>query len=102
MDPPQPDQQIRQLAFDFAGNSTDGLSLWREQRRASIRRLGTELGYPLGEHCEVELQSGVILRGKLVLDGEDLFLSAERGSAVLRVGEVKFSIGEVDSCVRID
>ena len=102
MDPPQPDQQIRQLAFDFAGNSTDGLSLWREQRRASIQRLGTELGYPLGEQCELELQSGVVLRGKLVLEGEDLFLSAERGSAQLRVGEHIFSIREIDSCRRID
>jgi hypothetical protein len=102
MEPQQADQQIRQLAFDFACNSADGLSLWREQRQASTRRLAAELGYPLGAHCEVELQSGVILRGTLVLEGEDLFLSAERGSAVLRVGEVNFSIGEISSCVRID
>ena len=101
MDSSQPDQQIRQLAFDFACNSTDGLSLWREQRHASIRRLGAELGCPLGEECEVELQSGVILRGKLVLEREDLFLSAERDSALLRVGEHIFSIGEIDSCLRI-
>ena len=102
MDTPQPDQQIRQLAFDFADNSTDGLSLWREQRRASIRRLGAELGFPLGEQCEVELHSGVVLRGKLVLEGEDLFLSAKRDSAMLRVGEKTFGAGEIDSCLRID
>jgi hypothetical protein len=102
MEPQQADQQIRQLAFDFACNSADGLVLWREQRQASTRRLGAELGYPLGEQCEVELQSGVVLRGTLVLDGEDLFLSTVRESAVLRIGERIFSIGEIDSCVRID
>jgi hypothetical protein len=101
MEPQQAVQPIRQLAFDFACNSADGLSLWREQRQASTRRLGAELGYPLGEHCEIELQCGVILRGTLLLDGEDLFLSAQRGSAVLRIGEMSFSIGEIASCVRI-
>lgn len=101
MEPQQADQQVRQLAFQFASNPADGLSLWREQRQASRRRLGAELGYPLGEHCEVELQSGVILRGALVLEDEDLFLSAKRGSAVLRVGKVNFSIGEIASCLRI-
>jgi hypothetical protein len=90
MEPQQADQQIRQLAFDFACNSADGLVLWREQRQASTRRLGAEL------------QSGVILRGTLLLDGEDLFLSTVRESAVLRIGERIFSIGEIDSCVRID
>ncbi len=98
----QADQPNHQPAFDFASNSTDGLSLWREQRYASIRRLGAELGYPLGEQCEVELQSGVILRGKLILDGEDLFLLAERSVAILRIGKANFSIGEVASCVRTD
>jgi hypothetical protein len=102
MEPQQVDQQSRQLAFDFAGNSAGGFSLWREQRQANTRRLGAALGYPLGERCEVELRSGLILRGTLILDGEDLFLSAERGSAVLRVGQVNFSVGEVASCVRID
>ena len=102
MEAQQADQQNQQLAFDFASNSTDGFSLWREQRQASIRRLGAALGYPLGEQCEVELQSGLILRGTLILDGEDLFLFAERSVAILRVGKVNFSIGEVASCVRID
>jgi len=102
MESRQADQQVRQLAFDFARNSVDGFSLWREQRQASTRRLAAELGYPLGEHCEVELETGVILRGIIVLDGEDLFLTAERGSAVLRIGQVSFSIRQIASCVRID
>jgi hypothetical protein len=102
MEPQQADQQSRQLAFDFAGNSAGGFSLWREQHQASVRRLGAALGYPLGENCEIELRSGLILRGMLFLDGEDLLLSAERGSAVLRVGQVNFSVGEIASCVRID
>ena len=102
MERQQADEKIQQLAFDFACNSADGFSLWREQRRAGSRRLAAELGYPLGERCEVELESGVILRGKLILDGEDLFLSAERGSAILRVADVNFSVREIASCVRID
>ncbi len=102
MEPQQADEKIQQLAFDFARNSADGFSLWREQRQAGFRRLAAELGYPLGEQCEVELESGVILRGKLILDGEDLFLSAERGSAVLRIADVNFSAREIASCVRID
>lgn len=103
MESQQADQQRnQQLAFDFAGNSADGFSLWREHRQASTRRLGAALGYPLGEQCEVELRSGLILRGRLILDDEDLFLCAERAVAVLRVGKVNFSIGEVASCVRID
>jgi hypothetical protein len=36
------------------------------------------------------------------LDGEDLFLSAERRSAVLRVADVNFSVREIASCLRID
>jgi hypothetical protein len=102
MEPQQADGKGQQLAFDFASNSADGISLWREQRRAAFRRLAAELGYPLGERCEVELESGIILRGKLILDGEDLFLSAERGSAVLRVADVNFSVREIASCLRID
>src|ERR1700682_1224655 len=102
MEPQQAEEKIQQLSFDFACNAADGFALWREQRRAGFRRLAAELGYPLGERCEVELESGVILRGKLILDGVELLLSAERGSAILRVADVNFSVREIASCVRID
>jgi hypothetical protein len=96
------DESTRQLAFEFAGNDGDGASLWREQRQGLLRRLGAELGLPLGAHCEVSLESGLLLRGRLVFNEEDLFPAARRGSAALRIGDVNFSIGEIASCVRID
>jgi hypothetical protein len=96
------DKSIRQLSFEFAGNSTDGLALWREQRRAEERRLGMELGLPIGSFCEVVLTSGIQLRGHLVLDEPDLFHYATRKHAFLRIGAVSFSISEIADCVRLE
>jgi hypothetical protein len=96
------DDSTRQLAFEFAGNASDGLSLWREQQKAALRRLGIELGLPLGAQCEVLLESGLLLRGRLFLNENDLFPVARRDSAVLRIGDINFFIGEIASCVRID
>ena len=94
------DESTRQLAFEFAGN--DGLSLWREQQKAALRRLGTELGLPLGAHCEVLLESGLLLRGRLLFNEYELFPVARRGAALLRIGDVNFFNWEIASCVRID
>ena len=99
---PPGDASVRQLAFDFAANITDGLSLWREQQQAALRRLGAELGFPIGANCEVVLNSGVVLRGRLLLDEEDFFPVARRDSAILLIDRVNFSIGEIASCVRIE
>ena len=96
------DDSTRQLAFEFAGNASDGLSLWREQQKAALRHLGTELGLPLGAQCEVLLECGLLLRGRLLFNEDDLFPVARRDSAVLRIGAVNFFIGEIASCVRID
>ena len=96
------DKSIRQLGFEFAGGSTDGLALWREQRRAEERRLGMELGLPIGSFCEVVLTSGIQLRGDLVLDEPDLFHYATRKHAFLRIGSVSFSISEIADCVRLE
>ncbi len=95
-------KSTHQLAFEFANNPSDGLSLWREQQRAALRRIGTELGLPLGAKCEVLLRSGLLLRGRLLFDEDDFFHVARRDSAVLCVEEVNFAIGEIASCVRID
>jgi hypothetical protein len=96
------DDATRQLAFEFAGNASDGLSLWREQQNAALRHLGTELGLPLGAQSEVLLECGLLLRGRLLFNEDDLFPVVRRDSAVLRIGAVNFFIGEVASCVRID
>lgn len=102
MDPQEPNTSVRQLSFEFAGNASDGLALWREQQRAVLRRLGLELGLPVGSVCEVVLMSGIQLRGCLVLDEADLFPSATRKDAMLRIGAVSFSITEIAGCVRLD
>jgi hypothetical protein len=102
MDPEERNTSGRQLSFEFAGNTSDGLALWREQQRAVLRRLGMELGLPVGCSCEVTLTSGIQLRGCLVLDEADLFPSAARKDAMLRIGAVGFSIAEIAGCVRLD
>ena len=102
MDMPPGDASVRQLAFDFAANVTDGLSLWREQQREALHRIGAELGFPVGADCEVVLKSGLVLRGRLCLDEEDFFPVARRDSAMLLIDHVNFSIGEIASCVRIE
>src|SRR5260370_16900115 len=96
------DESTLQLAFEFAGNAGDGLSLWREQQKATLRRLGTELGLPLGAHCEVSLESGLLLRGRLLFNENDLFPVAHRDSSVLRIGEVTFFIVGTSSSLPID
>ena len=93
---------VQQLSFEFVGNASDGLTLWREQQRELLRRLGAELGLPVGFLCEVVLESGIQIRGRLSLDEEGLFHSATRKDAKLRVGEISFSVAEIATCVRFD
>jgi hypothetical protein len=38
-----PDGSTHQLAFEFAGNASDGLSLWREQQKAALRGFSPEM-----------------------------------------------------------
>ena len=88
MDPQEPNKSVRQLSFEFAGNSSDGLTLWREQQHAALRRLGMEIGLPIGSFHEVVLRSGIQLRDQLVLDEPDLFHSDTRKDALFCIGEV--------------
>jgi len=98
----EPNRSVQQLSFEFAGNAIDGLTLWREQQRELLRRLGVELGLPVGFSCEVVLDNGIQVRGRLGLDDEGLFHSATRRDAKLRIGEISFSIAEIAACVRLD
>ena len=81
----EPYRSVQQLSFEFSGNAIDGLTLWREQRRELLRRLGVELGLPVGFSCEVVLENGIQVRGRLGLDEEGLFHSATRRDAKLRI-----------------
>lgn len=102
MEPQESTTSVRQLSFGFADNGSDGLTLWREHKRELVRRLGLELGLPVGSSCEVVLASGIQLRGRLVLEEEMLFPLAARKDAKLRIGEVTFSITEIAVCVRLE
>ena len=95
-------KSVQQLSFEFAGAASDGLALWREQQQETLRRLGTELGLPLGALCEVVLTTGLLVRGRLLLDEDDLFPSARRDDAKFRIGNVNFSFVEIASCIRLD
>jgi hypothetical protein len=102
MEPQELKQSVRQLSFEFAGTVSDGLALWREQRQEALRRLAVELGLPVGVPCEVVLTTGLLVRGRLLLDEEDLFFFARRDDAKFRIGKVNFSIAEIASCISLD
>jgi hypothetical protein len=87
-------KSVQQLSFEFAGAASDGLALWREQQQETLRRLGAELGLPLGAFCEVVLTTGLLVRGRLLLDEDDLFPSTRRDEAKFRIGNVNFSFAE--------
>jgi hypothetical protein len=70
MDPRETNTSVQQLSFAFAGNASNGLTLRREPQREMVRRLGVELGLPLGTHCEVVLATGIQVRGLLAFDEE--------------------------------
>ena len=97
-----------QLEFDFQKrqpdpDSADGLVEWRLQRERAINRLGRSLGLPLGHSVEVQLNSGICLRGTLTLKEELLFTNPdERLQIELVVDSVAFSQREIESCVRMD
>ena len=102
MEPLELKKSVEQLSFEFAEAASDGLALWREQRRETLRRLGVELGLPVGVLCEVVLTTGLLVQGHLLLDEDGLFPIARRDDARFRIGEVIFSIAEIASCVRLD
>lgn len=98
----------KQIEFDFQNsqpvpNTTDGLVEWRVQRERAMNRAGRQLGLPLGHRVEVQLVSGIQLRGVLTLKDELLFLDTNKIRQVeLVVDSVPFSPREIESCVRLD
>lgn len=93
-----------QSSFDFQDNSQpDGLERWYQQRERASHRLARRLGLPLGHEVEVWLKDGVVLRGKLRLKEETLFLdTVDERNLELAVDRVDFRYGEMESCVRRD
>ena len=89
--------------LDFAGGSDEGLEKWAELRQMAAHELAQRLGLPLGHEVEVWLSASIRLRGRLKLSEEVLFLT-EVQSRHLRfvVDKVAFSLGEMESYVRLD
>lgn len=109
MNPPK-DNPDRQLGLNFEGTPHpapgppgDGLSRWRQDRRAALETLARKLGYPLGHRVELILTGGIVLRGRLDLAEEELLHpSADRAAPQLRIDRCTFRLGEIESCVRLD
>lgn len=93
-----------QPEMDFTtAHLTSGYESWQEQRRAALRTLALQLGLPIGHEVEVWLRGGIVLKGKLRLREELIFLDETRNLHVeLVVGRTSFTPTEIEACVRTD
>ena len=96
----------RQLGFNFEDSpesSESGIDAWRAARQARVQELSLRSGLPVGHLVEVELESGPLLRGKLLMADDLLWI--ETGcveQAVFEVDGVRIRIREIKACVRQD
>jgi hypothetical protein len=90
--------------FDFgAANGGEGYNRWLAQRKLAMVELARKINLPLDHPVEVWLVGGIRLRGKLQLQEEKLFLDEDTVQQLrLQVDHVPFSVGEMESCVRLD
>lgn len=90
-----------ELSFSTPG--PDGLQAWYDQRDADRRQLSRDVGLPIGHPVELELQDGVILKGKLELAENLLWIEAGRRLDLeLRIGRCIFRVRDIARCVRQD
>jgi hypothetical protein len=94
----------QQAEFDFAATGRpEGLTAWQEARRQAVRAVAEKLGLPLDQDVEVRLADGVVLRGRLHLGEETLFLDrVDTANVELRIGRATFRHSEIEACVRLD
>ncbi|MBM3880568.1 MAG: hydrogenase maturation protease [Verrucomicrobia bacterium] len=94
------------LELDFTDDAkpkTDGLERWRQDRDRALAATAEKLGLPLGRNVEVWLHDGVRLRGKLELCDLELFTDTLPRSRIgLLIDNVPFTLGDLESCVRLD
>jgi hypothetical protein len=90
--------------LDFsAGNAGEGYTRWQAQRKLALVELARKLNLPLQHPVEVWLVGGIRLRGNLQLQEETLLIQEDQVQQLgLRVDNVPFSMGEMESCVRLD
>lgn len=94
----------QQTEFDFRANpGGDGLTAWQQTRRQAARAVAERLGLPLDQQVEVRLTDGVVLRGRLRLGEETLFLEqVDLTNVELAVERATFRHSEIEACVRLD
>jgi len=94
----------QQGEFDFAAAGRPvGLTAWQEARRQAARAVAEKLGLPLDQNVEARLSDGVVLRGRLRLREETLFLEhVDTANVELAIGRATFRHSEIEACVRIE
>ena len=94
----------QQGEFDFAAAGRPvGLTAWQEARRQAAWAVAEKLGLPLDQDVEVRLSDGVVLRGRLRLREETLFLEhVDTANVELAIGRATFRHSEIEACVRLD
>ena len=105
---PEPDPD--QLSFNFgldgeeeADAPESGLSAWREDREKDVRKLATVAGLPVEHLVEVTLLSGPVLRGRLKLAVNSLWIEVDHvEKIVFEVDGTPFRKSEIEACVRTD
>lgn len=90
--------------FNFdAASAEEGHARWVAGRKLAAAELARRLNLPLQHQVEVWLRGEIRLRGKLQLQEEHLFVEDEHARHLgLRVDHVPFTVGEMESCVRLD
>lgn len=90
------DPGAAQIEFGFdQPRETDGYCIWARQREEEMREMGRRLGLPLGHPVEVWLKDGTLLKGRLLLRGEEKDWE-------FVIGRVGFKATEIESCIRLD
>jgi len=97
-----------QLEFDFGAtvsnpDEPDGFTRWREALRAQEDAEARRLGLPLRRKVEVQLECGVLLRGRLEFAEPELFRLTRRPVRLaLKVGGSVFDHSQIARCIALD
>lgn len=80
----------------------DGLDSWRAHRLRELFDLCRRTGVPVDHPAEVRLAQGPVLRGTVRVAEELLWNDVPRQRAIFRIGRVTFTLGEIESVIRLD
>jgi len=91
----------REFSFDPT-DQADGLQSWRAEREQTIQTLCRKLGLPIGHQTEVVLAQGPVLRGRLRLARNELWIEGSRHTLELEIDGTPFRLGDVETVVRLE